>query len=196
MEDRLPADGGRDSRRDAEFTEFVTARVAALRRVAYLLCQDWHHADDLVQGAITKLYVRWNRARAVEHVDAYARAVLVREFLSDRRSGWARRVMTGPVPDLAEPGTDHDAAVDLRDALAGLPARQRATVVLRFYCDLNIDQTAEVMGCSAGTVKSQTAKGLNALRRTLGPAAGPVGAAGQPDCPGESSVYGTEGVHG
>ena len=85
-----------------------------------------------MQEAITKLYVRWNRARAVEHVDAYARAVLVRVFLAERRSGWARRVSTGLVPDLPGPGADPDAAVDLGAALAGLPPRQRATLVLRF----------------------------------------------------------------
>ena len=88
--------------------------------------------------------------RAVEHPDAYARAVLIRAFLTERRSSWARRVSTGPVPDRPAPGVDHDAEVDLRAALAGLPPRQRATLVLRFYCDLTVDQTAQAMGCSGG----------------------------------------------
>jgi RNA polymerase sigma-70 factor (sigma-E family) len=157
-------------RRDAEFTEYVAARLAWLRRVAYLLCRDWDQADDLVQRAITKLYVHWARTRAVDHADSYARTVLVREFLSERRSGWARRVSVGvQVPEAAAAGADHDAALDVRSALAGLPARQRATLVLRFYCDLSVDQSAQVLGCSAGTVKSQTAKGLDSLRRTLEP---------------------------
>jgi RNA polymerase sigma-70 factor (sigma-E family) len=192
----MRAGGGGDDRRDAEFTEYVTARVAALRRLAYLLCQDWHHADDLVQGAITRLYVRWNRARAVEHVDAYARVVLIREFLTERRSGWARRVTAGPVPDRPGPGVDHDAAVDLRAALAGLPPRQRATLVLRFYCDLTIDQAAEVLGCSAGTVKSQTAKGLDALRRALEPVTRPAGAADLSAHRRESAEHGKDTGHG
>jgi RNA polymerase sigma-70 factor (sigma-E family) len=157
-------------RRDAEFTEYVAARLPSLRRVAYLLCRDWSHADDLVQCAITKLYVHWGRTRAVDHTDSYARTVLVREFLSERRSGWARRVSVGvQFPDVAAAGSDHDAALDVRSALAGLPARQRATLVLRFYCDLSVDQSAQVLGCTAGTVKSQTAKGLDSLRRALEP---------------------------
>src|SRR5260221_13545325 len=77
--------------RDAEFTEYVSARLPSLRRLAMLLCQDWQRADDLVQAAITKLYVHWGRARRADHVDAYARAVLVHEFVHERRSRWARR---------------------------------------------------------------------------------------------------------
>ncbi len=192
----MRAGGGRDARRDAEFTEYVTARAVALRRLAYLLCQDWHQADDLVQDAVTRLYVRWNRTREIEHVDAYARVVLVREFLSERRSGWARRVTTGPVPDLPGPSADHDSAVDLRAALAALPARQRATLVLRYYSDLNVAQTAEILGCSAGTVKSQTAKGLNALRRALETVIRPAGAAGQSVRPCESAAHGKDTDHG
>ena len=165
--------------RDAEFTEYVSARLPALRRTAYLLCQDWHRADDLAQAAITRLYVHWGRARAVDHTDAYARVILVREFLNERRSGWARRVMLHEqLPEIAGVTTDHAAVLDVRTALAGLPRGQRATLVLRFYCDLNIDQTARVLGCSPGTVKSQTAKGLDSLRRALAPTGAPRGAPG------------------
>jgi len=80
-----------NARRDEDFTGYVQARLAWLRRVAYLLCQDWQRADDLVQTAITSLYVHWRRARAMESVDGYARTILVRAFLSERRGGWARR---------------------------------------------------------------------------------------------------------
>lgn len=79
-------------RRDDEFTEYVTERMWWLRRLAYLLCQDWPRADDLVQSTITRLYMHWGRAAAVEHTDGYVRTILVREYLSERRSGWARRV--------------------------------------------------------------------------------------------------------
>ena len=176
--------GGSKARRDAEFTEYVAGRLAAWRRVAYVLCQDWDRADDLVQGAITKLYIGWNRARAADRIDGYAHVVLVREFLGERRSGWSRRVaVDGLVPDLPGRGEDHDTALDLRAALATLPRRQRATLVLRFYCDMNVDQTAHVLSCSPGTVKSQTAKGLRSLRLALEPAmsrsrgSGPAGPA-------------------
>jgi RNA polymerase sigma-70 factor (sigma-E family) len=169
-------------RHDDEFTEYVASRLGALRRVGYLLCQDWQSADDLVQDAITRLYARWDRARTLDHIDAYARTVLVRAFLAERRSGWARRVTVGAqLPDLAAVGGDADAAMDLRAALAALPPRQRATVVLRFYCDLTVEQTAELLDCSAGTVKSQTAKAVGALRQYLtGPALRPLQPAPHP----------------
>ena len=183
--------------RDAEFTEYVSARLPALRRTAYLLCQDWHGADDLVQAAITRLYVHWGRARAVDHTDAYARVILVREFLSERRSPWARRVtLREQLPDAVGTVTDHAAVLDVRTALAGLPRGQRATLVLRFYCDLNIDQAAEALGCSAGTVKSQTAKGLDALRRALQPGQSPAGPAGLSAYPHEPAEHGKGIVHG
>jgi len=158
------------SRRDAEFTEFVAARMTALRRFAYLLSQDWHRADDLVQAAITKLYANWHRASVMDHTEAYVRTILVREYLSERRSGWARRVsLDGVVPEPAAVQPDRDATLDMNAALAGLPPRQRATIVLRFYCDLTVDQVAHVLGCTPGTVKSQTAKGLGTLRQALAP---------------------------
>lgn len=182
--------------RDAEFTEYVLARQAWLRRIAYLLCQDWQGADDLVQTAITSLYLHWGRARAMDSTDGYARAILVRAFLSERRSGWMRRVtLARQLPDAPAVLADLDGAMDVRGALAGLPPRQRATLVLRFYCDLNVDQAAHVLGCSTGTVKSQTAKALASLRRTLaadgaGRAAG--GAGGEPwvTRPGRGGIHG------
>jgi RNA polymerase sigma-70 factor (sigma-E family) len=157
------------TRRDEEFTQYVSARLGALRRLAFLLRQDWHRADDLLQAAITRLYVAWGRASALDHTDAYARTILVREFLGEERSSWANRVSLHPAaPDQPGVALDSDVVLDVRAALAGLPPRQRATLVLRFYCDLSVDQTADLLGCSAGTVKSQTAKGLAVLRGRLG----------------------------
>ena len=168
------------TRRDAEFTEYVAARLGSLRRLAYLLCRDWDSADDLVQCALIKLYVHWARARAAEHADAYARVIVVREFLGERRSGWARRVrLEAQPPDVPTAATDHDAVLDVRSALLRLPPRQRATLVLRFYCDLSVEQSASALGCSAGTVKSQTAKGIEALRRALDTGTDRPGAARQ-----------------
>jgi RNA polymerase sigma-70 factor (sigma-E family) len=162
-----------NARRDEDFTGYVQARLAWLRRVAYLLCQDWQQADDLVQTAITSLYVHWRRVSTMEHTDGYARTILVRAFLSERRGGWARRVtLAGTLPDVPSAEPDLGDALDVRAALATLPPRQRATLVVRFYCDLNVDQAAKVLGCSTGTIKSQTAKALAGLRRALEPATG------------------------
>ena len=185
------------TRRDEDFTAYVQARLPWLRRVGYLLCQDWQRADDLVQTAITSLYVHWRRARSMESIDGYARTILVRAYLSERRGGWARRVtLASPLPDVPGVTPDADDVLDVRAALAGLPPRQRATLVLRFYCDLNVDQSARVLGCSAGTVKSQTAKALGGLRRALGePAAGPgPGASAEPGGtePGGTQPGGTQ----
>jgi RNA polymerase sigma-70 factor (sigma-E family) len=156
--------------RDEQYTAYVAARLPWLQRVAYLLCQDWDRADDLVQVALTRLYVKWHRAGSVENVDGYARTVLVRVFLAEQRTGWWRRV--SPVREPPEPSpylADRDGDLDLRAALRELAPRQRAAVVLRFYCDLSVEQTAEVLNCSTGTVKSQTSRGLAALRQALLP---------------------------
>lgn len=163
--------------RDAEFTEYVSARQAWLRRVAFLLCGDWHRADDLMQTAVTKLYTQWHRARRFDNVDGYARRILVNSFLAEQRSGWAKWTMLYRFGggSAADPEPDPAATVDLelglvvKTALAQLPLRQRVTVVLRFYCDLSVEQTAEAMGCSAGTVKSQSVRALANLRHLLEP---------------------------
>ena len=166
-----------ERRRDAEFTEYVRTRSVWLRKVAYLLCGDWHRADDLVQSAVTKLYVHWARAGGVANIDGYARTVLVNTFLAEQRTSWIRRVLLGSATEEAvAASTDVDGSLDLRAALAALPPRQRATVVLRYYCDLSVEQTAAVLDCSPGNVKSQTSRGLDALRRLLLDA-GPLSAA-------------------
>ena len=153
-----------------EYPDYVSARLPSLRRLALLLCHDWHRADDLVQAAIIRLYVKWDKAAAADNTDAYVRAILVREFLHEHRSGWARLVrLGGELPaEQSAPVADREAALDLQAAVAALPARQRAALVLRFYCDLSVEASARVLGCSPGTVKSQTARALGTLRRRLG----------------------------
>ena len=90
--------------RDAEYCEYVAARLSSLRRLAAVLCGDWQRADDLVQVTLTKLYVHWGRARAADHPDAYARTVLVHEFIQERRSPWVKRVsLVGRVSDSPAP---------------------------------------------------------------------------------------------
>lgn len=175
--------------RDAEYSEYVAARLSSLQRLAAVLCDDWQRADDLVQATLIKLYVRWGRVRAATHPDAYARAVLVRESIHERRSVWVKRVsLSGGVSDSPAAAVDQDAVLDLRAAVAALPPRQRATLVLRFYCDLSVDQAAQILGCSPGTVKSQTARALEAVRRALGPAPA-AGSGGQSAAAAEHPIY-------
>ncbi|MCR6489372.1 SigE family RNA polymerase sigma factor [Amycolatopsis sp. OK19-0408] len=151
-----------------DFTEYVTTRTGWLRKVAYLLCGDWHRADDLVQTAITRLYANWSRAARADNLDGYARRTLVNAFLAEQRTSWWRRVdLRGADQERPTPGPDVEAALDLRAALDRLPARQRATVVLRYFGDLPVAETAQALGCSEGTVKSQTAKAVETLRGLL-----------------------------
>ncbi|MFG3711289.1 SigE family RNA polymerase sigma factor [Micromonospora sp. NPDC047730] len=154
---------------DQEYIEYVTARLPALRRLAYALCGDADQADDLVQETATRLYRRWARIGEVEQLDAYVRTVLVRLFLDTRRRGWWRVHLFGGPPDVRS--TEDRGAEErtvLREALAQVPPRQRAVLVLRFVHDLPVDEVARTLGCSAGTVKSQTSHGLAAMRRLLG----------------------------
>ncbi|MGK5678994.1 SigE family RNA polymerase sigma factor [Actinoplanes sp. URMC 104] len=155
---------------DAGYLEYVTGRIPALRRVAYLLSGDEHQADDLVQETITKLYATWPRVAKVDNVDAYVHTMLVRTFLDDRRRGWWRVSLRGGAPpeQPAAPNTPVEEKAVLRAALGRIPARQQAVLVLRFLCDRPVADVAELLGCSEGTVKSQTSHGLSALRRILG----------------------------
>jgi RNA polymerase sigma-70 factor (sigma-E family) len=158
-----------DEGSDAAYLAYVHGRIPALRRVAYLLSGDEHQADDLVQETITKLYARWPRISTVENVDAYVHSMMVRLFLDEKRRGWWRVRLWGAAPDRAAspPGAVEDQTV-LRAALAKVPPRQQAVLVLRFLCDRPVAEVAEILGCSEGTVKSQTAHGLTALRKILG----------------------------
>ncbi|SBT46890.1 SigE family RNA polymerase sigma factor [Micromonospora auratinigra] len=154
---------------DQEYVEYVSARLPALRRLAYALSGDADQADDLVQEAATRLYLRWSRIGEVDRLDAYVRTVLVRLFLDSRRRGWWRVHLFGGPPDVraTEDRGVEDRTV-LRAALAQVPPRQRAVLVLRFLHDLPVDEVARTLGCSAGTVKSQTSHGLATMRRLLG----------------------------
>jgi RNA polymerase sigma-70 factor, ECF subfamily len=155
---------------DEEFREFVAARSFALLRTAYLLCGDWTTAEDLLQTALTKTYLAWKRLGEIEAVEPYARRVLVNTATSWWRRRWHGERPTEILPERAEPDRV-DEQVE-RDALwrhvQALPARQRAVLVLRFYEDLSETQTASLLNISTGTVKSQTFRALNTLRRRLG----------------------------
>ena len=162
---------------EGEFTAYAAAQLPSLRSTAFLLCQDWHRADDLTQTALTRLYVHWRRASNAGNMDAYLRTILLNVFLGEQRTGWWKRTRPHPEPARAAafpwPGgatpPDLEALLDLRAALEDLAPRRRAAVVLRYYCDLSIEETARLLGCSEGTVKSQTSKALAQLRDALNP---------------------------
>jgi RNA polymerase sigma-70 factor (sigma-E family) len=154
--------------RDREFRAYFEARAAVVRRTAFLLCGDWHWAEDLAQTALAKVYQHWGRLDRNGQVDAYVRKVLVRTVIDESR--WRKRrpeTVVDVMPEVAEAVTGLEEAMDVRHALAALPPKQRAAVVLRYWEDLPVAATATALGCSEGTVKSQVSKGLGALRRTL-----------------------------
>jgi RNA polymerase sigma-70 factor (sigma-E family) len=154
-----------------DFDEYLVLRQTALLRTAWLLTGDWQLAEDLVQTALVKVWPRWSRICSGGDPDAYVRRTLVTTFVSARRRKWRQEYPVGEPPDSAAVD-DQLAAVDLRDALERvlprLTARQRAVLVLRYYEDLTEDQTAAALGCSIGTVKSQSFKALARLREVLG----------------------------
>jgi RNA polymerase sigma-70 factor (sigma-E family) len=152
---------------EGDFVDYVGARSRQLRNTAYLLCGDWHRAEDLTQIALAKLYVVWRRIGERGSVDGYARQVLVRAFLDERRRPWRREHSAAALPDRAAHADQADDRLDLRAALARLPRTQRAAVVLRYWSDLSIAETAAALGVSEGTVKSASSRGLAALRGVL-----------------------------
>ena len=164
-----------------EFAEYAANSLPRLRRIAFLLCQDWHRADDLTQSALTRLYLHWRRAKGADNLDAYLNAILMNVYLSEQRTSWWKRTSVRAEPAEALPetragggsgsgvGEQVEDLLDLRAALRTLAPRRRATVVLRYYCDCSIEQTAQLLGCSVGTVKSQTSKALIQLRDVLEP---------------------------
>jgi RNA polymerase sigma-70 factor (sigma-E family) len=157
--------------RDEQFGSYVLASRGQLVRTAtFLASGDRFAAEDLVQTALMRLYVAWPRVRP-ETVDAYTRKAMLNALIDDRRRAFSRHERAhAHVPDLAvadepDPHTETETAVFT--ALAALPPRMRAAVVLRHLVELNVAETADALGCSEGTVKSQTARGLAALRTAL-----------------------------
>ncbi len=158
------------SDRDRAFAEYFAARSGAMRGTAFLLCGDWHRAEDLVQTTFTKLYVHWNRVARHEALDPYARKVLIRTFIDEGRRSWWRweRPQEFPVEPAAAP-VGSDDRLTLLAALARVPPRQRAVLILRYWEDLSVEDAAGLLNCSTGTVKSQAARGLDTLRSVMSP---------------------------
>ncbi|MBV9486146.1 MAG: SigE family RNA polymerase sigma factor [Frankiaceae bacterium] len=152
-------------RLDADFDDFVLGRSPALLRTAALLVGDRHEAEDLLQTALLRLARHWSRA--VENPDAYVRRVMVNLACDHSRRRRRRPVQLGSVPDVPVGDASNDDHDDLVQALRDLPERQRATVVLRFWEDLSVAETAAILGCTEGTVKSTTSKALAHLRAAI-----------------------------
>lgn len=156
----------------ADFTAYVRAREQALARLAYLLTGDRDVAEDLLQNALAKVFRHWDRVRTVEQPDAYVRRIMVNE----NNSRWRRMVRRTESPsshviEVIEPpaptGLDPSVTLDLWRHVQGLPTQQRAAIVLRYYEDLTEAQTAQILGCSVGTVKSHTSRAIAALRTKM-----------------------------
>lgn len=159
-------------RRDiSAFSEFVESRSHALLRTAYLMVGDHQLAQDLVQEALVKTFMAWPRLRDPEKVDSYVRRTIVTTGISWRRRRSFQERPADLLPDALGPDHVETMATHrvLVEHLRGLPPRQRAAIVLRYYEDLTVAQTAEIMGCSEGAVKSHVSIGLGKLRERMGP---------------------------
>ena len=163
---RGPGNDGRET----DFTAYVRARQESLTRFAYLVSADLETAKDLVQIALTKAYLHWDRICTLDAPDAYIRRIIVNEHVSWWRPAWRRREVTNtPLVELS----DHSSAEhephdpELWRHLTTLSPMQRATLVLRYYEDLSEAQTAEYLGCSIGSVKTHTSRGMSHLRSLL-----------------------------
>ncbi|MFC4786080.1 SigE family RNA polymerase sigma factor [Nocardioides sp. MAHUQ-72] len=156
------------------FDDFVAARSSGLLRTAYLLTHDHALAEDLLQTALTKAWFAWGRIEG--HPEPYVRRILVNTYASWWRRRWNGELATDELPEPAS-GTDvadrADTGRDLWTAMERLPRRMRAVVVLRYFEDLTEAETARLLGCSVGTVKSQTSKALAKLRIDPALVAGP-----------------------
>ncbi|WP_344310849.1 SigE family RNA polymerase sigma factor [Fodinicola feengrottensis] len=163
----------RGAEREA-YVEYVSRCSPRLRRIATLLAGDPARGDDLVQETLTKLFVQWKRASGADNIDRYVQRMLYRVFIDDRRRKWASVRLFDTMPESAYTASDPADAMAVRTALRQVPKGQRAVLVLRFFGDLSVNETAEVLGCSVGNVKSQTARGLEALKGALNPPEAPL----------------------
>ena len=159
-----------DALAEADFERYFRARRDAIRRTAYLMCGDWHRADDHTQAAFVALHRHWRRVRDKGALDAWMRRTLMRTVVDESRRPWRRERFTDDVVAVDKVVADPDVTTRhvLVDGLRAVPPRQRAVLVLRYLDGLDVAATAAALGCSEGTVKSQTSHGLAALRTALG----------------------------
>lgn len=152
----------------ADYLEFAIARSGPLFRTACLLTGDWHLAEDLVQETLAKMYRSWRRVSRAGSPVAYADTVLVRTFLSQRRLRSSTERPSDRLPDAAGPARDAELRMALLDGLARMSARDRAVLVLRYWEDRSVDDTAQVLRMSPGAVRAQSKRALQRLRTLLG----------------------------
>lgn len=157
------------SESEAEYVDFVTHHANGLCNTAYLLCGDWRRAEDATQEALLRLYRSWPRLQRKGAIGAYARKVVVSTTLDAFRRRSSTEVVGGETyfsstADPADPVDRLENRLLIVQALAELPTRQRACLVLRYFDELSVGETAEALGCSTGTVKSQTLRALEKLR--------------------------------
>ncbi len=152
--------------RDEEYAAYVAAARPALWRTAFLLCGNVAQADDLVQNALLKLYVAWPRLRRGDRLDGYARRIILNSHIDEVRRPWRRETesLEGHEPSIEMSNEDHTALIQ---ALKALPAGQRRVVVLRHYWGLSVEETANELGISQGSVKSQCSVALHKLEESL-----------------------------
>jgi RNA polymerase sigma-70 factor (sigma-E family) len=152
---------------DREFVEFVTAAAPRLRRTAYLMCRDWHLAQDLTQTTFARMYARWGRLRDAD-LTAYSRRVLMNLIFDHRRRRSGSEVVLADLPDRPGGAPAGELHVELIRALATLPVRDQAIVVLRHWEDQSVETVAEILGVSVSVVKMQSGRALARLRARLG----------------------------
>jgi len=163
----------KDVRREESFPAWAEARVPVLRRRAYLLCGSWHTADDLVQDTLLRVYLRWGRVADGPNPDAYATRVLLTRHLDERRRPWRRERSSAELPETGDARAARAlSGVEARDALLTaalrhVPLPQRVVLVLRFAEDMSVEQVAEELGISAGTVRSRCSRGAERMRIEL-----------------------------
>jgi RNA polymerase sigma-70 factor (sigma-E family) len=156
--------------RDEEFTAFVAAATPRLRRTAYLMCRDWHLAQDLTQLTLARMYASWGRIGRTANLEAYSRRVLMNAVFDQRKRRSGAEVVLADLPD--RPGHPAEPTVELHvtlmRALSTLPVRDQAIVVLRHWEDHSVDTVAEILGVSASVVKTHSMRALGRLRDLLG----------------------------
>ena len=153
-----------------EFSEFAHGAAGRLCRTAFLLCGNWHTAQDLTQMTLAKVFVSWRRINRRDGVDAYAHRTLVNTYLALMRKRSYAEMPVGRIPEQASSADSADLRIVLLQALAGLGPRARAVVILRYWEDHSVDQVAEMLGCSAGSVRTTSSRAKEKLRAALGDA--------------------------
>jgi RNA polymerase sigma-70 factor (sigma-E family) len=165
---------------DDEFVQFAEAVAPRLRRTAFLLCGDWHTAEDLAQTTLAKVFASWRRIRRRDAATAYAMRTLLNTYLAESRRKRPGELLTGRLPERPVDPPSPELRMAVLAALDMLPPKARAVVVLRYWADQSIDQTAALLGCTPGNVKSQSSRALEKLRLLLDDAATESGPSGQP----------------